>query len=118
MNAADPATYISGNPANIGVGLTINMLVTGTGATFDFGDRGVHNAGKSPVNGWTNFEVSNMQNVESLTITYRFSQPLAAIRGGRNATAPMLLAMRRATATGDIFDATATLANLEVDDVT
>lgn len=111
--AGDPATYINGNRANTGVGLSINVVATGTGATFDFGGIGLNTA---DVNGWTNFQVSNMQNVESLTVTYSFSQPLAAIRGGTNTTAPMLVGMRRA-AGNNIFDATATFANLQVDDV-
>lgn len=111
MTAADPANYLNGDRSNTGIGLSITISVTGTNASFDFGGRSVDSQFAT---GWQNFQITNMQNVQSMTVSYTFTDPIAAIRGSNNTTAPYLVGMRQADGSGT-YNAVGTIANLTVD---
>lgn len=111
INAADPATYINGDKSNTGIGLDITIAATGAGATFNFGGRSLDSS--SGLTGWQNFQITNMVGVESLSVTYSFSDPIASVRGD-GSPAPYLVGMRRAAGAGN-YNATGTIENLTVD---
>lgn len=114
-NAGVPAPYLNGDINNSGIGLSISVSVTGTNASFDFGALN-RNTGSNGPNYWQNFSITNMQNVESLTVSYIFSEPVAAMRGTNDtfSNAPYLVAMRQASGAGT-YDATAIIDNLTID---
>lgn len=110
--AGDPAVYINGDRDNTGISLNISISVTGNNASFDIGGL----TRFSDPEGWGNFRISNMQNVESLSVNYSFGEPIAPMRGTDSSfpNAPYLVAMRQASGIGT-YDASSTIANLTVD---
>ncbi len=112
MTASDPANYLNGDRSNTGIGMTITISVTGANASFNFGGRSYNTANGQ--GGWENFQITNMQNVQSMTVSYTFTDPIAAVRGSNNTTAPFLVGMRQAAGTGT-YNAVGTIANLTVD---